>query len=183
MNHYILLGFICSFLLVSFAGSGMAEDSPGSVAYLQGGQSIITNGTDGMTDIIVQDLVPYVHVTDGKKSILIPVQQLTNMTAPMNAALVLSGEDKESTFVVEVSNLSLSDGNNTLTLLVKPLEFYEGDILKSFAGDRKELEPEKIGKPMSTGIYIEIIGSLPTNKIPVFTTCTRYNDRGDCIQK
>ncbi len=38
MNHTILLGFICSLLLVSVAGVGMADEAPGYVVYVQGGR-------------------------------------------------------------------------------------------------------------------------------------------------
>ena len=72
--------------------------------------------------ITVNDVVPYFHLADGNKSSLIPVERLTNVTFPLNAAVVFSGADNETAFMVEVSNLSLSDGNKSLTLLVKPLK-------------------------------------------------------------
>ena len=174
MNRQFLRGLAYLFLLVSLAGVCIAEDIPGSVVYLQGGESSITNGSDGMPVVTVQDLVQYVHVTDGKKSILIPVQQLTNMTAPMNAALVLSGEDKESTFVVEVSNLSLSDGNNTLTLQVNPLEFYEGSVLKSFSNVSHDWTAEKQERYPQSGIYLEWSIPVPKNKYCYSCDCDPF---------
>ena len=141
----------------------MADEVPSYLGYVQGGESTITDGTNGTSVITVNDLIPYFHLADGNKSSLIPVERLTNMTNPMNAAMVFSGAENETTFMVEVSNLSLSDGNKVLTLHVKPLEFHEGELLKSFTSKKNELNTIKTGKSGNVGIYIEITSVIPSN--------------------
>lgn len=132
----------------------MAADSPGLEAYIQGGESSIVNGTDGEKIITVNELVPYFHIANGKKDLLIPVERLTNITYPINAAIVISGDDNENTFMVEVSNLTLSERNKVLKVQVKPLEFYEGSVLNHFTSEKKELS---VGSINGIGLYLEII--------------------------
>ena len=163
MNYYLTFGFICSLLLVSLAGVTMATESPGYTLYIQGGESSITNGTDGMMLITVKDVVPYFHITDGNRSLLLPIEGLTNITYPLNTAAVFSGADGDYISLVEVSNLSLSEENKSLILQVKPLEFYEGTVLKSFANEKNELPLGKTGKFSSFGIYIETTQLPPAN--------------------
>jgi hypothetical protein len=105
--------------------------------------------------ITVQDLIPYVHIKNGEKSPLMAVELLTTMTEPLNVALIFSGADNESTSMVEVSNLSLSDGNTVLTLQVKPLEFYDGEALKSFESEKSAANTVSVGQHDNIGIYIE----------------------------
>ena len=177
MTHSVLLGFICSLLLISLTGVSMAAESPGYALYVQGGVSSITNGTDGMTVITVMDVIPYFHITDGNKSLLLPIEELTNITYPLDAAVVLSGTGNESTSLVKVSNLTLSGGNKSLILQVKPLEFYEGTLLKSFVSEKKELPLEKTGKFSSIGIYIETTQLPPANAGGLkITIINRSND-------
>ena len=132
MNRSLLLGFISLFLLVSLAGYCVADKAPTYVIYVQGGESSITNGTNGAYVITVNDIVPYFHVTDGEKSVLLPIKSLRILTCPMSAALALSGTGNETTTLVQVANVSLSEGNKILTLQVNPLKFYEGEVFKSF---------------------------------------------------
>ena len=177
MTHSVLLGFICLLLLISLTGVSMAAESPGYALYVQGGVSSITNGTDGMTVITVMDVIPYFHITDGNKSLLLPIEGLTNITYPLDAAVVLSGTGNESTSLVKVSNLTLSDGNKSLILQVKPLEFYEGKLLNSFVSEKKELPLEKTGKFSSIGIYIETTQLPPANAGGLkITIINRSND-------
>lgn len=163
MNRYISLGFMCSLLLVSLVGICMATDLPSYAAYVQGGQSTITNGSDGMTVITVKDIIPYFHITDGNQSNLMPVEILPRYHSPLNTAIKFSGVDNESVSLISVSNLSYSDENKTLTLQVKPLEFYEGPVLKTFANEKTELATDMADGLNSTGIYIEMIALTPTN--------------------
>ena len=153
MNYCLTFGFICSLLLVSLAGVCMAAESPSYEAYIQGGESSMVNGTDGIMVVTVKELVPYFNIANGKKSLLLPVERLTNITYPVNAAIVFSGADNESTFRVEVSNLSLSERNKALIVQVKPLEFYEGSLLNNFTSEKKNLS---VGSINGIGFYLEI---------------------------
>jgi hypothetical protein len=158
---------IRSILLVSLAGVCMAEESPRYVIYVQGDESSIIHGSEGITDITVKDIIPYAHFSDGKKSRLISGKHLSNITYPINAAVVFSGAGSESVSLMKISNLSLSDENKVLTLRVNPLEFYEGEVLKSFVSDKNELDAIEFEKFNDTGIYLEIIGKTQQNNFEI----------------
>lgn len=74
--------------MISLAGFSITEGAPGYVVYVQVKESSITNGSNGVYEIHVKDIFPYTHIAEGKKSHLIPVDILTNLTNPMNAARV-----------------------------------------------------------------------------------------------
>lgn len=162
MNHCLSLGFICSFLLISLAGFCIADEVPRYLVYVQGGESSITNGTDGAYEITMKDITPYFHITDEKKSNLVPIEVLSNLTYPMNAALVLSSVDNETTVLVQVANMSLSDGNKVLTFQTEPLEFYEGKLLKSFNENKQDytLPNEQFAR---AAVYLESVKAAPEN--------------------
>jgi len=161
MMYQIRSGVICSLLLVALVGLCIADEAPSYLVYVQGGESSITNGSDGATVITVKDIVPYLHIGDKEKSGLIPVERLANLMNPMSAALVFSGVDNETTFMVQVSNLSLSDGNTVLTLQVEPLPYYDGDRLASFT--RKGLKTLVESQYTNSAIYLEITGTPSDN--------------------
>lgn len=184
MKGSLSFGLICFLLLVSLAGVCMAEKLPAAVVYIQGGESEITNGSDGMTMITMKDVVPYLHMSYGNKSYMMPVQFLSTFTYPLNTVVVFSGAEGESSSLVEISNLSLSDGNKTLTLQVIPLEFYEGERLKSFTSEKKSIVAYEGAKFMSTGIYVENRASTQENmdfcigKDPNY--CSKYGNTCMC---
>lgn len=107
MNGYVSLGFISLLLLILFAGVCIAEDAPGSVVYIQGGESIITHGSDGTYILNVQDVIPYIHVSDGVRSHLESVGFLPIFSYPINAAVVFSGADGESGSMLKISNVTV----------------------------------------------------------------------------
>jgi hypothetical protein len=162
MNRFIQFGVICSLLLVFLAGLCVADEAPSNLVYVQGGECSITNGTDGTYVITVTDVIPYVHFANGNKSSLISVEELTNLTYPLNAVLEFSGVNSE-TSMVAISNVSISDGNMILTLQAKDLEFYKGSSLKTFASDSKNLKVGNGIDARNTGLYLEIIGKSPNN--------------------
>lgn len=65
-----------------------AAESSSAVIYIQGSDSAITNGSDGMI-ITVKDVIPYFHITDGKESKLVPLESLTDITYPVQAVVNL----------------------------------------------------------------------------------------------
>ena len=171
MNRHILSGVICFILLFLLTGMCIAEESPADLFYFQGGASAITEEPIGTYVGIVQDIVPYLHIANGSQgtSTLTHIEVLDTISYPLNAALVFSGEDNEGSFMVEVSNLSFCLENKTLTFLIKPLEFYEGDVLKPFAHDNNELMIDVAEKSRSTGMYLEMFNYPPKNAhYPIF---------------
>ena len=162
MNRCVLLGFIGILMLVSLTVCCTADQSPPYIAHIQGGESMITNGSGGMV-ITVRDISSHVTITSGTQGNLTTIDRLTNVTYPLNAAVVFSGTSNESTSMVTVSNLSLSDENKVLTLQVIPLKYYDGEELKSFASKNVDLPTNNVGNNNSTGIFVEIIGIPPAN--------------------
>lgn len=163
MVRHLVLGCIASLLLVLLAGVCIAEETPSSVLYLQGGENSVSNGADGMVSITVKDIVPYCNIISGNTNNLIPVTTLANISGPMDAALIFAGPDNKNVYLVEVSSLSISD-DETLTLEVKPKKYYEGEALKSYATSNQtgDIVNEK-GMP-NIGIYIENIPTQQSNK-------------------
>ena len=163
MNRFLSVGFICSLLLVSLAGVCVADEAPSYLGYIQGGESSITNGSDGVTAIAVKDIVPYFNLADGEKNSLISVEFLTNLTYPMSAALILSDADNETIFMVQVVNMSMLDENNGIVFEVKPLLYYEGKHLKVFNEKRKALNSLFETQHARFAMYLEIDEKVPTN--------------------
>jgi hypothetical protein len=163
MDHSLSLGFISLLLLVSLAGFCVADEAPGSLVYIQGGESFITNGTDSGYVITVKDIIPYFHFTDGEKSSLFPVDLLTNLTYPVNAALVLSSENNETAVMVQVSNMSLSDGEKILILQAEPLKYYEGERLTSYNDKSQSIYELDTLRFSNAGVYLEIEQLPPPN--------------------
>lgn len=163
MNGYLSLIFIESLLLVSLIGVCLADESTSYVLYIQGGESSLLNGSDGMIEITVKDVVPEINVTRTNTSNSLPIEELTNISYPMDAALIFSGADNESTSMVRIVNLSLSDENNVLTLQVNPLQYYDGEGLKSFASKQENLPTDIDGMFKTTQIYAESDVSLKEN--------------------
>lgn len=164
MNHWLSLGFICSFLLISLAGFCVADEAPSFLVYVQGGECSITDGTDGVYEITVKDIIPYYHLTDEKKSSLVPIEALSNLTIPMSAALVLTSVDNETTVMVQVVNMSLSDENKVLILQADPLEFYEGERLTSFNKNKQgfPLGDEQFAR---AAVYLESVTAPSSNDV------------------
>ena len=162
MQRFLLYCFFCSLFLISLVGVCIAVETSSSVIYIQGGESSVTNGSDGML-ISVKDVIPFIDISTGDENHLYLVKELANMSYPVKAAVVFKGSDTESTSMITVTNVSLSDKNKILTLQVNPLEFYEGEVLKSFASNQMTLSGNKSGKNNTISIYLEPSSVVPSN--------------------
>lgn len=180
MGYCVQLGILCSLVLVFCTGFCSAAESSSALIYIQGSGSTITNGSDGMI-ITVKDVVPYFHITDGVESKLVPIESLTDISYPLHAVVNLFDAENESISIIQVLNLSLSDENKVLTLNVNPLEFYEGERLKSFVNGQTPLSDEKTGEYNRAGIYLEAVWEAPSNALnckPCF--CCDFGGSGEC---
>lgn len=166
MNHYQSFGLICLLLLISLSVCSFADEAPKTLVYVQGGEGSIMNTSDGSYVITMKDIIPYVHLTKGEKSSLLPVNRLQNAIFPLNAALVFSGKDPESYNLVTVHNLSISDKDKTLSLQITPLDFYEGETLNSFAEKNDSVGLGISGNSSYTGVYLEFTELIPENSAP-----------------
>lgn len=163
MNHSRFLGFTFSFLLISLAGFGIAEETPSKIIYIQGGVSSVTGSTNGTTEMTVKDVIPYFYIGSGDQSSLIQNNALTYITNPLSAVLVFSENDGVSTSFVKISNLSYSTEDKTLMLEVTSNPYYDGEILKSFAVKPIAFDPDSISQFNQTQIYTESPVSVPLN--------------------
>ena len=68
-----------------------------------------------------------------------------------------------TTNLVKIKTWSFDSDKKALTLDVVPVEFYEGAVLKKFADVTEDLSVEKVGKELSTGLYLEVLGQAPSN--------------------
>lgn len=164
MRSFWSYGFICLALVVSLAVVCPADSPPVSIIYVQGGESIITAEPNGTSMITIHDVIPYYCLQVDNMSNLIPIQNLVSYSGPMEAAVVLSGDDIEHTSLVKVQKFSLSYDTRILTLHVNPSEFYEGSGLKTFSDAREDLVTQFGEKVLNTGLYLEILQSPSDNK-------------------
>ncbi|MFH0966970.1 MAG: hypothetical protein V1862_04720 [Methanobacteriota archaeon] len=132
-----------------------ADEIPTATAYLQGGASSITDGTDQMVEITIKDIIPYAHITNGDKNTLVPLSIISNHTPNLNAAIVFSDDSNESFSFITISNMSLSNDDKDLILQVTPLKYYEGEALQPFFSQNQKMSPETGEKSTITRIYIE----------------------------
>lgn len=175
MKSFPLCGCLCLFLLVSLTGASLADSPSGFTIYVQGGESAIISDLNGTSVITIKDVVPYCYINQENTGELIPIQNFSYFSYPLQAALVISGEEKEHISMISVENLSLSDEKKILTLKVRPLEFYEGSGLNVFANNSPEPIMNTGEKVKNTGLYLEIIDPTPTN---FFNQCVDMSDMG-----
>lgn len=163
MKKTIVFGFVFLLLFGFFAGMCSAEQSPSLTAHIQGGESSITNGTEGAMVITVKDVDPNVNVTNGSESIEKPVDFLIDVAYPFAAALELSNGENDSVSMVNIEKITISDDNKTLTLQATPLQYYEGISLQEFAKKSVTFDQQYNKTFNETRIHGEIIEESPTN--------------------
>ncbi len=165
MKHYQLPGLICVFylVLVLFVGSCFADEVPTYLTYVQGGKSAVSAASDGGYVVTIKDTVPFVVISYGGRDRLVPTERLINVTFPVRAALIVSDAQNDTTSMIQITNLSLSDDNKVLTLHVDPLPYYEGAALASFDADKQNIDSLVESHYGRSGLYFETIGQCPEN--------------------
>jgi hypothetical protein len=133
----------------------LAENSPSIVLYVQGGETTISNGSDGTYNVDVKEVVPYSYFADGPVSHLIMVEKLINLPYPLKAALDFTNSDGESSSIVDISNISYSGKDNNLILRIKPIPFYDGVVLSNYKNDFDWKNNTEVTST-DIGIYMEL---------------------------
>lgn len=175
MNSVSICTFFGLVFLLILPGFCVAEEVPGLVAYVQGGNASIKEDPDGSLVLTVHDIIPYFYLKSEKNSYLIPLDGLSGFSYPLNAAVLFSGSDADSGAFVIISNLSLSDENTLLTAHVSPNEFYEGEALKTRIDNQGSLNLTRVQNYPESSIYLEI------PLIPSINTQSMNDDWGLCI--
>lgn len=155
MNYFITIGFIATLLMSILIGICGAEETPIYAGYIQGGDCSLTYGIDGKTIITIRDIIPFYFIDKKNQGNFFPIEMISWLNVPFNSALVIKTEDNESTFMIEITNISLSDHNNVITLEVKPLKFYDGEILKPFIEEKQDKLDIQNGTILKSGLCFE----------------------------
>jgi len=163
MNHYQACGFFCSLLLVSLAGICIAEETPGSLVYLYGEESNLSNESDGMFSLTIQNITTLYNITLEENNYSMPVVSLTNITRPLPAAILFSDGNNESVSLVTISNFSYSEKENILKLQITPLAFYDEGLLSSFSEESVVLDSIQKDRFDRIRLYLEMQERKPEN--------------------
>lgn len=175
MTRYQYLSITLLISLLLLTGLSSAAESYDYLAYLQGGESIIVNDTDDMMIITIHNPDPYLNITNTTSTTQSPVNSLMNTSLPMNAALIFSAPDTEMTSIVRIENLSFSEDKESLTLKVRQLDFYEGEVLAPYAQDTIDLHELDKKTVNETRLYLEMMMSASENNYPPNSACERCN--------
>jgi hypothetical protein len=133
MTRYQYLSPTILISLLLLAGICSAAESYDYPAFLHGGESTIVNDTEDMMVITVHNPESYLNITNNTSTNQIPVNTLMNASLPMNAVGIFSAPDTETASMVIIENLSISDDKTSLTLQVRPLDYYDGEVLVPYA--------------------------------------------------
>lgn len=166
-------GVLMIVLLISLTGTCFAADSPGYLATLTGGESQIVNGTDGMMVITLDNPDQKVNITKEDNTSQISVGLLKYAVLPIDAIAVFSSPEMKTASIIKIENLSISDYNDNLTLKVKPLEYYDGEVLTSYVQDTVNLKELDENLFNSTGLYLEMKNNIPDNAHNVIDPCEK----------
>jgi hypothetical protein len=159
------LGVALAFLIICVGiGACSTEQAPAQLMYIQGGSSTLSDGSNGTMTLTMNDVIPYSVFEGANRILLMPMEKMSHITLPLDAALVLNGEEGESVYLIKTESWSFDAEKMNLTLGIKPLEFYESEGLKKFTEAKQNLSEEKVGKDHNTSMYFEISGTIPSNE-------------------
>ena len=175
MTRYQYLSITLLISLLLLTGLSSAAESYGYLAFLQGGESTIVNDTDDMMIITVHNPDPYLNITNNTGTTQSPVDSVMNASLPMNAALIFSAPDTEMTSIIRIENLSLSDDKESLTLQVRPLDFYEGEVLAPYTQGTVNIHELDKKTFNEIRLYLEMMMNAPENSYPRNSACERCN--------
>ena len=180
MNHYRTIGLLGIILLISAAWISSAAESSNYIVYVQGGESSILDGEDGMYEITIHDIIPFCSIIDGDEYFLIETKNLANESYPINALLIGTGPDLELRTGAQISGLSIDEERQVMTLQVHPSKFSNGELLKPYSIKQGELET-LIGQEIShTGLYLELQIPVAENYWAPPVQCCYEGPQGRC---
>jgi hypothetical protein len=161
-----------------------ADESSGYKILLEGGESILTENEDGSMNITIQSVIPYAAIFDNPEYITLLEMVLPDNNIAMNAGLIFSNPDGDTTSFVQVSNPDYSAETMNLTFVIHPLEYYEGSILADLKEQSESLNPDIARKAHGTRIFLEKGLSVSENyggNDRCMDNCERYNEKSTRI--
>lgn len=152
-------------IIVLLSGISIGEETPGYLVLIQGEKSTLHDGLNGLV-LNIEDTYPYVaYLTD--TSFLKPINNtITTINSSGYAAIVRDGENTQDISMVSLSNPVYSDDTKELSFSVKPLEFYDGTILRNFAEKNQNMTSDNTENVTMTRVYLEIHQEIPDNTYP-----------------
>jgi len=155
---------IILFLLIIFFVSGecFAEETAGYIVLLQGENSTHVESTNGST-LIIEDMNPFAAYIETKGHLGSVKDAIKIMDKSLDAAILITDDSNETTSLVTVSHPVYSEDERKLTLETKPLEFYEGTLLKHFADEATNQTIKDPGVIKLTRVFVEIHEKAPEN--------------------
>jgi hypothetical protein len=161
-----------------------ADESPGYKILLEGGESILTENEDGSMTITIQSVIPYAAILDDPEYITLLEMVLPDTNTAMNAGVIFSNPDGDTTSFVQVSHPDYSAETMNLTFVIQPLEYYEGSILADLKEQSESLNPDIARKAHATRIFLE--KGLPVSENyggndRCMDNCERYNEKSTRI--
>lgn len=162
--QYLSLTLLISLLLL--AGICSAAESFDYLAILSGGESTIVNNSYDLMTITIHNPDPYLNVTNNTSNPQSPVDSLINASFPMNAIAIFTGSDTDSTSIIKIENLFISDDKTSLILQVRPLDYYDGEVLAPYALSTVNLHQLDNMTFNQTRLYLEMLITPPENFFP-----------------
>ena len=175
MTRYQYLSITLLISLLLLTGLSSAAESYGYLAFLQGEESTIVNDSNDLMIITIHNSDPYLNITNNTSTTKSPVDSLMNASLPMNAALIFSAPDTEMTSIIGIENLSISDDKESLTLQVRPLDFYEGEVLAPYTQGTVNIHELDKKTFNEIRLYLEMMMNAPENSYPRNSACERCN--------
>lgn len=164
MTRYQHLSLLISLLLL--AGICSASESCDNLAFLSGGDSTIVNNSYDLMTITIHNPDPYLNITNNTSTSQSPVDSLINVSFPMNAIAMFTGSDADSTSIIKIENLFISDDKTSLILQVRPLDYYDGEGLEPYAQGTVNLHQLDNMTFNETRLYLEMLITSPENFFP-----------------
>lgn len=180
MRTYLRSGLIGLIFLISMACVSSTAQSSGYILYVQGGQSTIASGADGIYEITVQDIIPYCVIGDGDEFFLGKTMNLTMGNWSVDAALLMAGSETEIRSIAKISNLSIGEKADTITFQARSLEFYDRELLSHFSGRQDSLNSSTGQDIQHTALYLEMDKPVSVNNQGSTIQCCYEGPRGRC---
>lgn len=167
MHRSLSFAIFSMCMIIALGSLGAADETSTTLAYVQGENVSIMQGTNGHMEIVVENTISYLNWGSGVNAILLPIHLLEEFPRPFYAALSFLANKPLGQMIVEVDDLSLDETTQKLSLTVKPVEYYEGTLLKSFTRENTTDTPGQLDRVIITSIFLEIPQITPDNANPI----------------
>lgn len=147
------------------------------VVMVSGNESHISEPEPGIYQVVIQNMHTNATVTQGGKTIEIPLSLAHVSNSSAGAIELVNNEGDALIFMIQATNMDYYDENQTLWLKIAPLEYYDGTHLSPDNMTVSEIIP---GSYTMTDMTLEFRGHVAFND-PYSHCCTfDQMDHGKC---